>query len=236
MVVNLVIILRLNVLPPFPFTCFCSRWVLKAWYSLLTKCWLNWHPVTNNDNKTSRSLKGILIPVLLPRSHQWSKVLGYPFLGDTPLQEQLPVLKSSLLAPKTRRNLSLGSKQRHQIPFYGSLTRIQGRHSSVRFKFLTSTWILQERGLSSCRCLSIPVIMEYFLYTFQHENMKHIYKSLVLSCENVFQSCMIKCYISSLVGPSHISILRAEFENLKLMLKDCIYPLENKVLRINIFT
>lgn len=155
------IILRLNVLPTFPFICFCSRRALKAWYSLITNYWLNWHPVSSNDNKNPRSLKGISIFVSISRSHQWSKVLGYPFPALTWWHTSAPA--ATCAAPKARRNLSLASKERHHNPFYGTLSRIKGRYDSgFRFLFLTSTWILQESVLSLCRCLSIPVTMDFF--------------------------------------------------------------------------
>lgn len=98
-----------------------------------------------------------------------------PWLGDTPLPGAATCAEWSLAAPKTRRNLSLASKKRHQNPFYGSLSRIKGRYSSVRFLFLTSTWILQKSGLSSCRCLSIPATMEFlFAYISAWKYETHI--------------------------------------------------------------
>lgn len=104
MVVNSVIILRLNLLLSFPFTRFFSRWVLKAWYHLLTDYWLNWHPVTTNDNKTSRSFKGISILFVLPRSHWWSWSAGpsLPCRGwvTQPCQQQPCVLSEAFLPLK----------------------------------------------------------------------------------------------------------------------------------------
>lgn len=124
MVVNSGIILRLNMLLSFPFTCLSSRWVLKARYHLLTNYLLNWDPVKNNNNKTPRSLKGISVLFFSPRGRRWSQGAG--------LSLPCPgwVTQLCLVTPWIRWNLSLPAEWRCQNPFHRSLTRIKGRHGS----------------------------------------------------------------------------------------------------------
>lgn len=101
MVVNSVIILRLNTPLSLPFTCLSSRWVLKAWYHLLTDYCLNWDPVKNNNSETPRSLKGISILFFSPRSRRWSQGAGSslpcPGWVTQPCQQQTHALSEGLL-------------------------------------------------------------------------------------------------------------------------------------------
>lgn len=179
MVVNSVIILRLNMLLSFPFTCLSSRWVLKAWSHLLTDYWLNWDPVKNN-NKPPRSLKGVSVLFFLPRSHGQSRRVGpslpHPGWVTQPCQQQLHVLSEALPPLKSGGICHYLLKRDSKILRTEFWQGSEG-HGKVRFLLLSFTWTLRESRLPLCRCLSSPVTVESCLRTFQQDHLKHLYNS-----------------------------------------------------------